>query len=151
MQLNLFETEEHIEENKETILCRKCETHKPLDSFNNCAVEYETQERKIGARGVTGTARYCKECRDDYTRSLNIAKKLAPRRPNGLTECQCCERKLDGSEVHLDHDHITGSFRGWLCRRCNTGIGSLGDNIEGLEQAITYLRKANEQSSKKTL
>ena len=146
MQLDFFEPEKQIEEDKETILCRKCDTEKPINSFNACAIEYETQERQVGARGVTGTARYCKDCRDDYARSINIAKKLAPPRPYGLTQCQCCKRNLDGSEVMLDHDHITGAFRGWLCRRCNTGIGSLGDNVEGLEQAIAYLRRTDERT-----
>ena len=44
--------------------------------------------------------------------------------------------------LHNDHDHVTGKFRGWLCVDCNTGIGKLGDTIEGLEAAIKYLKKA---------
>ncbi len=27
----------------------------------------------------------------------------------------------------LDHCHALGTFRGWLCQRCNTCIGGLGD------------------------
>jgi hypothetical protein len=42
----------------------------------------------------------------------------------------------------LDHDHVTGKFRGWLCSNCNTGLGKLGDDIAGLERAIAYLRRA---------
>jgi hypothetical protein len=30
-----------------------------------------------------------------------------------------------------------------LCSECNTGIGKLGDNILGLERALSYLRSAN--------
>ena len=44
------------------------------------------------------------------------------------------------SAWHIDHDHKTGEFRGWLCRNCNTGLGSLGDTIEGLERGIKYLK-----------
>ena len=36
----------------------------------------------------------------------------------------------------IDHDHDTGEFRGWLCNNCNTGLGAMGDTIEGLERAI---------------
>jgi hypothetical protein len=42
--------------------------------------------------------------------------------------------------LNLDHCHDTKMFRGWLCRSCNTGIGSLGDDIGGLEKALVYLR-----------
>ena len=58
-------------------------------------------------------------------------------------DCECCSRKLDKAfRTHLDHDHVTGKFRGWLCNQCNLGIGHLGDSIEGLERALAYLRRA---------
>ena len=44
--------------------------------------------------------------------------------------------------MHLDHCHITGKFRGWLCGKCNMGIGALGDSIQGLQRAIEYLKRA---------
>ena len=40
---------------------------------------------------------------------------------------------------HRDHDHKTDMFRGWLCNNCNTGLGAMGDNIEGLKKAMRYL------------
>jgi Recombination endonuclease VII len=52
--------------------------------------------------------------------------------------CECCgERPL--RTLHLDHDHRTGAFRGWLCVKCNTAIGKLGDDIEGVLRAVGYL------------
>jgi len=42
---------------------------------------------------------------------------------------------------YLDHCHDTDVFRGWLCHRCNVGIGFLGDTLEGLNKAIAYLEK----------
>lgn len=52
-----------------------------------------------------------------------------------------CGQKLEINSVrtHVDHDHDTGIFRGWICNRCNLGIGLLGDSIEGLRRALTYL------------
>jgi hypothetical protein len=41
--------------------------------------------------------------------------------------------------VVLDHDRVTGKFRGWLCQECNSGLGKLGDDIAGLRRAIAYL------------
>jgi hypothetical protein len=40
---------------------------------------------------------------------------------------------------HVDHDHVTGKVRGLLCHHCNVGIGSLGDSVEVLSKAISYL------------
>lgn len=50
--------------------------------------------------------------------------------------CELCRRR---KAVCLDHDHVTGLFRGWLCRSCNTALGALGDTIDGLYTAIAYL------------
>lgn len=64
-----------------------------------------------------------------------------PTRPCPET-CECCGRKLEGGrKTHLDHDHLTGKFRGWLCNRCNLGIGMLQDSIEGVQQALAYLTR----------
>lgn len=44
------------------------------------------------------------------------------------------------AKLHVDHDHVSGKYRGYLCIKCNMGIGQLGDSIEGLERALIYLR-----------
>jgi hypothetical protein len=41
---------------------------------------------------------------------------------------------------HIDHDHVTGALRGLLCHYCNTGLGSLFDDVERLQKAISYLQ-----------
>jgi hypothetical protein len=55
--------------------------------------------------------------------------------------CECCSGPFTGKKgPHLDHDHQTGRFRGWLCSRCNLGIGALGDTESGVSNALKYLR-----------
>lgn len=57
--------------------------------------------------------------------------------------CECCKQPANGQGLfHLDHCHETDIFRGWLCFKCNAGIGNLGDDVEGLENALSYLRRA---------
>lgn len=37
------------------------------------------------------------------------------------TNCACCNKEYkDRRDKCLDHDHITGSFRAFLCRGCNS-------------------------------
>jgi len=43
--------------------------------------------------------------------------------------------------LHLDHDHETGVFRGWLCHHCNMGLGNFKDSILLLRKAVAYLRR----------
>jgi len=56
--------------------------------------------------------------------------------------CKICRKQIpiDDRNTHVDHDHATGRVRGLLCSSCNTGLGKLGDNEQGLLRAIAYLR-----------
>lgn len=51
--------------------------------------------------------------------------------------CALCKKQ---AKLVVDHCHTDGHVRGLLCHGCNTGIGQLGDSIEGLEAAIKYIR-----------
>lgn len=53
--------------------------------------------------------------------------------------CDCCNTARGDKRLHVDHDHSSKKFRGWLCSNCNTGIGLLGDDLAGLIRAITYI------------
>ena len=66
---------------------------------------------------------------------MHRLRKEAPPVPK---HCQCCGVELD-SKPNLDHDHETGEFRGWLCYKCNSGLGHFNDDIESLKKAIDYL------------
>lgn len=57
--------------------------------------------------------------------------------------CAICKREFQTrKKTHLDHDHKTGSIRGFLCSRCNLLLGNVGDNIELLKNAIQYLQES---------
>jgi len=68
------------------------------------------------------------------------------------SKCACCgihQNELT-NRFAVDHDHDTGLIRGLLCHICNTGIGKLGDNIEGLMRALNYLEKHELTKERKT-
>jgi hypothetical protein len=56
------------------------------------------------------------------------------------TNCDMCKISLEGKRKNIDHCHTSGKIRGVLCITCNTGLGKLGDSIESLEKALTYLK-----------
>jgi hypothetical protein len=65
-----------------------------------------------------------------------------PPRPPGAN-CECCGVAFVTLLPCLDHCHETGVFRGWICRKCNSGIGLLGDTLEAARKAVAYLEKAH--------
>lgn len=57
--------------------------------------------------------------------------------------CENCGRLPTTQRLHLDHCHETGKFRGWLCSKCNAGLGQIGDNEFAVLRILSYLRRAN--------
>ena len=108
-----------------TKTCKICKQTKPLELF-----------------GRNGTWRRpeCLSCAcKQHSEYYKIRKKH--KTPPLGTPCECCgttEQKL-----HWDHCHETHEHRGWLCNNCNTGIGKLGDDIEGVIKALDYLGRVN--------
>ena len=45
----------------------------------------------------------------------------------------------------LDHCHDTNTFRGWVCHKCNTGLGGFGDDLTITQNAVTYLVRHKEK------
>lgn len=60
-------------------------------------------------------------------------------------KCAICLTKESSLKEKLlvDHCHATGKFRGLLCRKCNSGIGFLCDNVEITKSAVEYLSKTH--------
>lgn len=99
----------------------------------------------IDARNAWGRRRYHADLAASRTRAAVANWKRA-----GITpawprpeQCECCGGAPSGrGGLHADHDHATGKFRGWLCSRCNMGIGQLGDTLANVLRAARYLRRA---------
>lgn len=60
------------------------------------------------------------------------------------THCQCCgEPRSYNKPNHfcIDHCHENNSIRGFICYRCNVGIGMFDNSTDKLHKVIEYLKK----------
>ena len=120
----------------QTKVCGICQIKKPLGNFGN--------------DGGANYKRYeCKECAGKQHKIVaKIKKSVAP--PPADYQCPICKRTAEQAQGHsikkkqvwcADHNHETEQFRGWLCHKCNLGLGNFADNIERLESAKQYMEK----------
>ena len=108
-----------------------------------CARGYQDRFKERHADRVASSRRA--HCQANIDRLRAISKRnqrvkvevLATRpRPNA---CEVCGERPDGKGLHFDHDHVTGSFRGWLCHHCNVSIGMVNDDPVRLRALVKYL------------
>lgn len=115
---------------------------------------------KHGHTGPRDQQRRCLECRrlwdrGRYARHRDKEKERKRRHMRrGLPaptracpgHCELCGGPSGKRTFHLDHDHKTGKFRGWLCGKCNTSLGKFGDDIPGLLRAVQYIQRNTNRS-----
>lgn len=66
-------------------------------------------------------------------------------------KCYICEKKIEGRDVKVDHDHKTGKVRKLLCHNCNTSLGLLNDDEKLFHKCEMYLKEHNDFISKSSL
>ncbi len=111
--------------------CKECHKILPIMAFTTA---YSRGD------GAWRLKKICRECNTVNEKEKRDARKNAPPKPE---RCACCHKKT--KKLQVDHIHGSTTFRGWLCTDCNTGIGSLGDNLEGVLQAAVYLENDTEK------
>ena len=109
--------------------CIRCNLEKEEDCFEISSTTKTKTYRK----------RVCYSCRKKIRKFEKELQKIHGKtRPLG-TPCDCCGRT--DAPLSLDHCHITGKLRGYLCQTCNVSIGGLGDTLTGVRMAENYLLK----------
>jgi hypothetical protein len=106
--------------------------------------QFDRNQNGINNRPVRRPS--CKTCRKILD-GMNIKPKAKgawlKNKPSNIPfECPVCgKRTIAGvtSKIVLDHNHITGTPRAWICDSCNTGIGRFKDDIALLQKAIKFL------------
>lgn len=131
-------------------VCPSCNVELPIESFS------------LNEKGKNGRYHKCKACKNiqqrihyketdvwsrskDRQRESNLKRKynLSLEQFDNLKTSQnnCCAICLQEVELNVDHCHRTNKIRGLLCMECNTGIGKLGDTLEGVLRAVEYLKR----------
>lgn len=129
------------------ILCCECHEWRPLERF--CpAVRKAGCGQCNACKSAASSAKYKKDpsawrIRELKKYGLTLESYAALVESQGGV-CACCRLPHRGKRtkrLFVDHDHATGKVRGLLCYHCNTGIGALGDNAEGVRRALDYLAR----------
>lgn len=89
-----------------------------------------------------GRARIARDPEAHRTKSREAKRRQlgfpTPRYPMpALCEWPNCTR----AAACLDHCHLTGVHRGWLCMRHNSGLGLIGDTDGALSAGLVYLSR----------
>lgn len=127
--------------------CSVCKRKLPSKYFQH----YRTRFKRNGLRLRVNTN--CRDCSRKESSYLNKIKKENPAPSYGATCPQCNKivyekvedipEGIDGTNGpwQCDHDHKTKKFRRYLCKRCNTGTGLIGDSQQAWEKAVVYKKK----------
>lgn len=125
--------------------CSRCGETKPVEEFN----------RASRRDHLDGLQNYCRSCHRESMRehyastsrwSLREKKYGVSREDVNLQlelqefTCAICPKEIDENTANIDHDHVTGEFRGLLCRECNLLLGYAVDDVERLLSAVVYLK-----------
>ena len=120
-------------------ICRKCVSlcYKKYRKTEQGRAKIRRQQKKYG-RSKQGRES-SRRTRIKYVYGLTLEQhKQIYLNQNGC--CKLCGDSVAYTKIYTDHNHVTGKVRGFLCHRCNTGIGFLGDTVEGLQKAVKYLK-----------
>jgi hypothetical protein len=133
-------------------VCRRCGLLKPISSFNrsrneckSCQAEYHKDyiERNRVRRAEVAKRWYDEGGGKAKTRAARLQKTY------GLTveEFESMVARQEGrcaickgvKPLVIDHCHKSDQVRALLCSKCNTALGLFCDDIELLQEAISYL------------
>src|SRR5688500_5862611 len=124
----------------ETLLLNDCAGKGCL----NCGKWFVTSEYLVGKR--RNPLSYCARCRH-----LNVLRHRGCKaslgdfdRRDATTECDLCGGPPGPRGWYIDHCHVSGRVRGFLCSRCNTGLGMFLDDPVLMRAAAEYVEKHSE-------
>lgn len=142
---------DHYEEGFErgdfgTPACAFAGCEKRARSKGYCKIHYAEARREgnLGAKrcAIRGCASFAIS-RDKCPAHMHRARRygLSNEELAELDKGVPCAICGDGADT-VDHCHVTGLIRGYLCTDCNLSLGKMRDDPERLRRAADYLEKA---------
>ncbi len=143
-------------------ICSKCDMARSKTHFHKdksspdglcywCKPCANANSRKNHKRRMENLPEYREAKRASYIKSahgISVREYEERLRAQGSI-CRICSTNLEpsGHLTHLDHCHVSGNLRDFLCTNCNRGLGHFQDNEELLMEAVEYLKKHKEVAS----
>ena len=121
-------------------ICKVCKIEKNIEAF---ALNQYGKNNRVLRRPICSEC-YSKKVKINPFQKKEFEKKFPRPKIGQKFECPVCLRifiREHKNDVVLDHSHIDGSVRGWLCSSCNTSIGKFGENINILRRAINWIKR----------
>lgn len=128
--------------------CKECYYSKKICQI--CKKEKNIFEFSKNQRSISGKVLRRPSCKDCRKKKVSLSqkdkkeyiKKNPPPKIGESFNCPICHKNIliqKIGDVNLDHSHINGEIRGWLCRKCNTALGTFDDNPTILRRAIDWV------------
>jgi len=115
--------------------CTKCKEYLPVSFFPS------SPDKLYKVRNE------CKKCTSKLQKEVEKLRNIYGM-PDDDYICPIClrdkEEAAEGASKKswvLDHCHDTGTFRGWLCGKCNRDLGNFNNDIDTFKRAIIYLQE----------
>jgi len=124
-------------------ICGTCKVEKNQENFSSNA-----------AKTTLGFGSICKSCLKERERFSKVKIKYGLNKQEFIDKfnninnsCEICKIRLNihsekrniTNTLNVDHCHITGKTRGFLCSNCNRALGLFKDDVEILKSAKQYL------------
>jgi|SRR5580658_330414 hypothetical protein len=141
-----------------TMVCTLCLTAKHVSNF--CADRTRVKllnswcrkcvsERSLEARKTNPE----KERDNNFLKSLRLRNRITIAQYNSLLSqqnggcaiCGAVSGRVGKVRLYVDHDHESGTIRGLLCQKCNSGLGLFQDSANLVRTAAAYLQKTLEK------
>lgn len=120
-----------------TAYCKPCSSDKRMSAYY---ADPEAEKAKMRERFKANPEKYKNyTLKSSYGITLEDYNKMFSEQEGCCKICNTHQTQLK-RKLFVDHCHTTGAVRGLLCQPCNTLLGQAKDDVEILNNAISYLQ-----------